>query len=381
VSDLACSQRCKEFGFENDTILKYFKGGFKPSIEDHEEGNSSLMIRHAKPDSRKVVTTSLFISGDSPRLKYWWKIDGPNTEFFKLSLFIDDKFVENYDYNGNWEEEFFQDFPKNGKSFFILKWVLEYNQDISYLDVIPTADAFIDGLELCDLGFENQSTEDAQPILKNDDLKYLVENSKSKMLDLMEEHDGMIEIAGVKNKILKSNAKAGLRGNGTGFNLILNHCYNVTIEDLYFDGSTFGLCLKDCNNCKIINNKICFSEGWGIVINDSSIGNIISDNQLIRKLNSTLPIFVLENSNNNNIERNSILKDDGYSYVLSKGLDNTISISNEARILYNENDYLACPNSTGKGCFFRTTEGKPPIVTELGPEMHDLNNWYYKKGD
>jgi parallel beta-helix repeat protein len=155
------SEECRTFGFDNDyeNYLNYFKGDYTPNAGVFAEGNGSLMIRDASPESSKKITTYVVVMGDRPSMKFYWKKSEKNQLFFDLLFYVNGELADEYDNGTNWDKAFVYNLKEYGdyNNSYKLEWVLRYDQEINYLDISPSSSAFIDSLVFCDLRFEDES--------------------------------------------------------------------------------------------------------------------------------------------------------------------------------------------------------------------------------
>ncbi|MFA6372615.1 MAG: hypothetical protein WCW68_08320, partial [Methanothrix sp.] len=163
-------QDCKNFGFEKDSDLMHFNGNIEQSNLASKDGSNSLGIKDAQP-GRDVEVKASIVSDDRPGvIKFFWNKSGNFAKFFKLSFYFDDKFIDDCENINDWgSTKFYYKVPDDGKTLHTMKWVLNYEVR-GYAGapptVPPTANAFIDGLEMCNTRFQDEPEEnDTTPIV------------------------------------------------------------------------------------------------------------------------------------------------------------------------------------------------------------------------
>gem|GEM_PF-3917222 len=156
-------QNCRNFGFEKDSDLMHFNGNIGQSDLASKEGSNSLRIKDAQPGHDQEVEASV-ISNDGPGvIKFFWEKSGDYAKFFKLSFYFDDKYIDECkNINDLGSTKLYYKVQDDGKTIHTMKWVLNYKER-GYAGapptIPPTADAFIDGLELCNMRFQDEPEE------------------------------------------------------------------------------------------------------------------------------------------------------------------------------------------------------------------------------
>jgi len=339
-------QDCKAFGFENESDSLHFFGDFEPNYADSIDGKSSIRILDSNPDLVREVSASVVFEKDIGSVTFFWKKNGNFPTFFDLSFYFDDKFVTTCNNNDDWGAlPFFRNFKNDGRSSHTLKWVLKHGGK-DYVGVPPTSDAFIDGLELCGLRFQDgpelniaKDDNEAEVIQESTPRNFLkIDQDSCLGLDLNEIIDIIKEKQNEGNYTIKTlilapgeyslNDSWTLKGlkdlsiecenyeegdlatidiSSERIKIIIENCTNVDIKGLEIEGGICGIYLNKSNGCEISKNVITDTIKCGIALEDSNEQNI-ENNKIESNIDRSIGINLL-NASSNNLARNSISVD------------------------------------------------------------------------
>lgn len=420
---LGMSETCETIGFDinNTSSIKYFDGNKNLAPIGYDGLEGSLILKDATPLLSREVVTSVVVDSETPSFEFWWKINETNGVFFNLKFYIDNNLVEQCK-NFNWDVVAFSDFESETNKSHMLKWVLEYNPDVPYLERSPKGSAYIDELRLCGLHFEKDKSRDFVAISQNittpiipvqsngtipyyvrpltifnelvyispcneilnnsDNLSTISEVPKGQTICLSEgDYNGMINISNLSDVVINSRIlnEAQLIGNSNKCNIILYKCNNVTISGLRLIDGMIGIWLQNSSNCRILNNIITVGGGAGILLNQSSSNNIISGNNIYSLDGKGQPAIVIEDSDGNTLSCNNNYKEKGYSYILYDGNNNNIYNINRT-ILIGNREYKIKRDEFGVFCFFRIyppIHGSSAIEERIAPQFTDERNNFW----
>lgn len=407
-------QNCRNFGFENDSDLIHFNGNIGQSDLASKEGIKSLIIKDAQPGHDQEVEASV-ISNDGPGvIKFFWGKRGGYAKFFKLSFYFDNKYIDECkNTNDLGSTKFYYKVQDDGKTIHTMKWVLNYKES-GYAGapptIPPTADALIDGLELCNMRFQDQLEEEnttgigGKEVVETSKIQYLQnisttdihpeENNttnimETKVIEILKiEPDSDRDLQGNINMIKEMQGKGnntikrlilspgnyslkdsltldGLNdlsiecenyeeGNlasiiNTSLNktkIIIANCNNVDIKGLKTDSGISGIYLIRSYTCEISNNIIINCNKSGILL-ENSTGNNINNNKIDSTINHSTGISLL-NSSSNDINLNSITVDNSCYTIIFESKDNNITDDNNFGLINVFNKfYQICVDSEG----------------------------------
>jgi hypothetical protein len=148
-------QRCRTYGFEDDSFIRYFDGDDFDISQKHYDGNQSMLIKEASPGNATEVTADVLCEEDSGLVRFFWRKDGVYADKFKLDFYIDDNKSKGECKNiREWGQIPFLR-KLDGKTSHTLKWILRHDDSMEHIGT-PTANASIDRLELCGCRFEGE---------------------------------------------------------------------------------------------------------------------------------------------------------------------------------------------------------------------------------
>lgn len=384
--DFASCQDCRDFRFEKSVDTLYFSGDFEPSNSEANEGENSIRILEADPDNKREVSSSIEFNSSSGSIMFFWKRNGTYANFFDLSFYFDDKFIDKCNNINNWgNKKFFHQFQSDGKSSHTIKWVLKHG-DKNYVGTPPTSDAFIDGFEMCNIRFKGetfegepfttveQETNDTSSLyVVKDYIKLDQDNDRNlqestDMIKMMQNNGNYT----IKTLILTPreyslNNRWNLEGlkdlsiecenyedgnlaiiNISSEDLYLNieNCTNVDIKGLEINNGLCGIYLNKSNKCEISKNKIIDSAKCGIAL-DGSSENIIKNNKISSRIDRSTGINLI-NASLNEIQGNSISVDNEcYNIKFESKENNIIDNNSNGLISIFEKVYEICNNNGG----------------------------------
>jgi parallel beta-helix repeat protein len=384
LTNPALSQECKIIGFEKNVDAFYFNGNDfeQPSNLDFKNGGNSMRVLKAEPNHKRVVSSSIVLNRSSGLIGLYWKKNGSNAKYFDLSLYYDDQFIAKCDNNNDWGRKIFYKLENNKNKTHTIKWVLEHG-GTDYIGepfgTPPTADAFIDDLELCDIRFEidelessgivevqlpqssnnsmhlfqdtNISIQDAIDLIKdmqnggNYTIKTLIlspgEYNLNNTLNIIRLKDISIECENYKSgghSIIHISAETA--------KINIENCTNVDIRGLDLDGGMYGIYLNNSSKCEIMNNLIKNFYTSGVVLDNSS-ENIIKSSEIKSYLDSAIGIQLL-NSSSNGIEKNDIsVYKECYNLKFESRDNNVIDGNPSGLIFVLGKIYEICINNAG----------------------------------
>jgi hypothetical protein len=148
-------QRCRTYGFEDDSFIPYFDGDDFDISQKHYDGNQSMLIKEASPGNATEVTADVLCEEDSGHVRFFWRKDGVYADKFKLDFYIDDNKSKGECKNiGGWGQIPFLH-KLDGETSHTLRWILKHDDSMEHIGT-PTANASIDRLELCGCRFEGE---------------------------------------------------------------------------------------------------------------------------------------------------------------------------------------------------------------------------------
>lgn len=151
------------------------------------------------------------------------------------------------------------------------------------------------------------------------------------------------EVITIHNGIIKDNSGDGI---------FIESCTNVQIENVVLSGNTHGVfaqrsdCieLNDCvfdsqvsdgirfseiNSSQIINNKIRANGSEGIILENGSIGNTITNNDILQNSAEGIEINA---STRNSIQHNVVCNGNSHGILLDNAANNNIVLENQVNI-------------------------------------------------
>lgn len=188
-------------------------------------------------------------------------------------------------------------------------------------------------------------------VTPNDPLQDIINNSTNKILCL---EDGIYDVSPInittRDITIKSVNRWGavLDGNTSKYILGIDNTSGVYIEGLRLNNSESGILITNSSYCKIEDNHISVSDGYGVYISDGSSINSIIHN-LIASDNTGCGIGI-STSNTNNVIYNVIEPQLGYTFVIdNSSRGNIIFNMNNGKILDNgitPSPAVFAPNTT-----------------------------------
>jgi parallel beta-helix repeat protein len=391
--NLALSQECSNIGFEKNEDALSFNGSSDfdvPSPLDHKIGNNSMRILEAKPNHKRVVSRSIILNGSSGLLSFYWKKNGSYANYFNLSLYYDDQLIAECHNDNDWGTKVSRKLDDNKNESHTIKWVLQHGGKAyakGPFGTPPTADAFIDDLDLCNIKIEKEKhivktnsnvleilNVDEYPTLQDaiDKVKKMQTDGdytiKTLIISSSKEYslNNTLNLTGLVNLSIECDSypfgnHAVLRIPSGKTRINITKCDKINIRGLDLRGGVYGIYLNRSSECEISSNIIADFNEVGILLFNST-NNTIEQNEIKSQSREFIGIQLL-NSSLNRLEKNRIFgKPIEYYDLKFDSMFNEILDNNPLGLIYLINKtYEICENNKG----FREYKSNKNCVSEM----------------
>ena len=169
-----------------------------------------------------------------------------------------------------------------------------------------------------------------------------------------------------RDNIVIDGAHHTVQGAGHGYGIYLSKKSNVTIKKTRIENFQRGICLFKSSTNNVSNNNV-ENNHWGIMLIESSCGNIISRNSVT---NNDYGISIWYSSDGNVISGNKLIANRGSGIEIAHSLNNEIYSNNIKNcehgiiIWHSSSNDIAKNNLTDNWCGIWIDESKNNIINE-----------------